>query len=509
MGWSVSRAAVLVTGLTLVSTLLGFVRDIVIAAVYGAGTALDAYWVAQGLMNILLGLVGYSMMRSVTPVVSREASAEDGKCNGHLSFNVALTVTVVVLGAGSVVMGILAAPVASLIAPGFEGEAAELLQLLTRIILVTTVVVATTDLLAALSQAHGRFAFASLQGVPFNIIMIAAAGLFGPRYGITALAVGFVAGSLARLLLQIPPLVSLRIKIRPRWNLRDPGFREIARLVPPMLVGNAVVNVNTLVDRAVASTLDEGAVSALAYGWRLVNLPQSLIVAALLVPLYPALSAAARNRAEIRRLVGRGLSVTVTVLVPVCLVVAIAALPLVKVVFARGAFDSSDAAATAAAVAWFTPGLLALGCRQVVVSTSYAVGDSKAPVVVAVGAMVINVVGDVLLAPVLGVGGIALATSVSLLMAAAVNGWMLHYRYGGIDIASVTALLGRAAGVGLAAGAAGLAVRELAGSQSAVVSGLAIAAAVCGVYALGLMVLRAPERHLLVETLRAVRRKGR
>ncbi|GAB3248708.1 murein biosynthesis integral membrane protein MurJ [Arthrobacter pigmenti] len=504
-----SRAAILVTGLTAISTLLGFVRDIVIAAVYGAGTALDAYWVAQGLMNILLGLVGYSMMRSVTPVVAREVAAEGGDCRGHRSFNVALTVTMVVLGAGSVVMGILAGPVAGLIAPGFDGEAAQLLEMLTRIVLVATVVIAATDLLAALSQAHGRFAWSSLQGVPFNVIMIAAAGLFGPHYGITALAVGFVVGSVARLVLQIPPLVSLGTKIRPGWNLGDPGFREIAWLVPPMLVGNAVVNVNTLVDRAVASTLDEGAVSALAYGWRLVNLPETLIVAALLVPLYPALSAAANNPAEIRRMVGRGLSVTVTVLVPVCLVIAIAALPLVQLVFARGAFDSEDAAVTAAAVAWFTPGLLALGCRQVVVSTSYAVGDSKAPVVVAIGAMVINVTGDILLAPVLGVAGIALATSVSLLMAAAVNGWMLRYRYGGIDVSSVGALLVRAGSLAVVAAAAGLGVRELVPGQSAFLSAAAIAAVVCGVYALGLIVLRAPERHLLMETLRAVRRKGK
>ncbi|MDD9207105.1 lipid II flippase MurJ, partial [Georgenia sp. 10Sc9-8] len=359
--WSITHAALLVTGLTAVSTVLGFVRDVVIAAVFGAGANLDAYLVAQGLMNIVLGLVATAMARSVTPVVAREAAMEKAGCRGHPSFDVALTVTMVVLGVGGIVMGLLAGPVTAVLAPGFDGEHAATTQHLTRIVLVATVLVAGTNLLAAVAQAHGRFVWSSLEGVPFNIIMIATAALFGPRYGITALAVGFVVGSAARLLLQLPPLRSLGTRVRPRWNLRDPGFREIAHLVPPIMVGSAIGNVNTMVDRAVGSTLEEGAITALSYGWRLVNLPETLLIASLLVPLYPALSAAARNGPEVRRLVGRGLSVTVTVLAPLCVVLVIVAAPVVQLAFGHGAFDDEDAAATASAVVWYAPGLLALG----------------------------------------------------------------------------------------------------------------------------------------------------
>ncbi|MFC3300539.1 integral membrane protein MviN [Arthrobacter agilis] len=508
---SVSRAAVVVTALTAVSTIFGFLRDVVIAAVYGAGPDLDAYLVAQGLMNVVLGLVAYAMARSVTPVIAREVKAEGAACRSHRSFDTAITVTMVVLGLGAVVVGLLAAPVTALLAPGFEGEQAELAVMLTRIVLLATVLIAGTDLLAAVAQAHGRVVWSSLQGVPFNIIMIGAAGLFGPRYGIQALAIGFVIGSAARLVLQFPPLAALGLRVRPRLGLRHPGFREIARLMPPLLVGSAISNVNSLVDRAVGSTLGDGAITALSYGWRLVNLPETLLIASLLVPLYPALGAAAGNLPEVRRLVSRGLSVTVTVLVPLTLVLMVAALPLVRVAYGRGEFTADDSAATAVAVLWYAPALVAMGVRQVLVSTSYALGDARAPVLVSVVAMVINVVGDILLAPVLGVAGIAVATSMSLVFAAIANGVLLARRHGAVDGAATRKLLVRATVIGAATVAVGhLTGRFLAAMLPEVgplLEGALIGSMMLGAYVLGLMLLRAPERLVPLEMLRAVRRR--
>lgn len=499
--WSVARAAVLVTGLTLISTVLGLVRDIVIAAVFGAGPQLDAYLAAQGLMNIVVAFVAQAMARSVVPVTSREASKETDGCRGHSGFDTAFTVTLVLLGVLSVLMAILAEPVTAVIAPGFDGRQAELTAHLTRILLVATVLIAGTDLLAALAQVHGRFAWAALEGVPFNLVMIAAAGLFGPRYGITALALGFVIGSAARLLIQLPPLRAARIRIRPQIALFDPGFKEIARLMPAMLVGSAIGNVNTMVDRAVGSTLDPGAITALSYAWRLVNLPETLLVASLLVPLYPALSAAADNRAEVRRLVSRGLSLIVTVLTPLCVALAVASRAVVELVFGYGAFDAEAVGRTAEAMVWYVPAILALGWRQLIVRASYAVGDSRTPVTIALFAMALNAVGDIALAPVLGVAGIALASSISIGIAAVLNTWLLWRKHRAVALRPVAPLGARAVVVGLAALTAGLGVRELVSDLPAAVIVLAAGGTVLGVYALGFIMLRAPEAAVTREAL--------
>jgi putative peptidoglycan lipid II flippase len=185
----------------------------------------------------------------------------------------------------------------------------------------------------------------------------------------------------------------------------------------------------------------------------------------------------------------------------------VAAGPLVATAFGHGAFDDGDVAATATAVAWYAPALLALGFRQVVVRASYAIGDSRGPVVVAVLAMVVNVVGDVLLAPVLGLAGIAAATTASLVVAALLNAWLLHRRHAGLDARATTALVARALVLAAVAGAAGLGAREALAELPSFVLAALCAAVVGGTYLLGLVVLRAPERLLVGETLRTLRRR--
>lgn len=497
--------------LTVGSTVLGFLRDVVIGAVFGAGPTLDAYLVAQGVMNIVLGLISGAMARSITPVVARQARkcSADGSCPGHRTVDVAVTVTMIVLGVAGLIMAIFAAPVVGVLAPGFGPGQSELAVSLTRIVLIATVLVSGTNLLAGVGHAHGRFGWAGAQGIPFNIVMIIAAASFGPRFGVAALAVGFVVGSLLRLILQFLPLRSLGLRLRPSLDLRDPGFREISRMLPPLLLASAVTNVNQLVDRAVASTVADGAITALSYGWHVVNLPETVIVASLLVPLYPAIGAAGDDRAELRRLIHRGLTAVITALAPIAAVLIVAAPPIVETLFGYGNFDATAVAATATALRWYAGGLLALGVSTLFVRASHAVGDTLRPVITAVVAMGVNVAGDLWLGPFFGVAGIALATSVSLGVAALVNGWWLVRRHRAVE-------LGRLAGV---------AVRVGAGTAAAVAVGVPLAMvvptvwapaqaallglAMLGAFAAALAVLRAPELTLLREVATDLRRRKR
>ncbi len=510
--WSVTRAAAVVTVLTAGSTLLGFVRDVVIAAVFGAGAELDAYFVAQGLMNVVLGLVAGAMAKAAVPVTAREAREEAGRCRPHRSFDVALSVTLIVLGVGSLVMWLAVTPVVAALAPGFDGEQAELARQLTRVVLAATVLIAGTNLLAGLVQAHGRFGWSGLQGVPFNLVMIASAALLGPEYGVIALAWGFVAGSATRLIMQLIPVHLLGARIRPSLRLSDPGFREIARLVPALLVGSAIGNVNTLVDRAVGSTLAEGTISALGYAWRLVSLGETLLIASLLTALYPALGAYATDRRRMRRLVDQGLAVTAVSLTPICVVLVCAAEPLVVTVFGHGGFSDADAALTAKAMVFYAPALLALGWRELVVRASYAVGDSSRPVGVAVAAMVVNVVGDLTLGLHYGITGLAASTTLSLILAAVANTWLLRRRHRAVSLRPTAALLLRSMILACVAGCAGLVTRALvtfdttAGLLPALAESACIATAVLVVYAAGLRIAKAPEGRLLLDSVRSLRR---
>lgn len=526
------RAALLVSALTALSTLLGLVRDIVIAAVFGAGAQLDAWFVAQGVMNLALGLISGAMARSLTPTLARQSAGCTGRDPGeagadgesatprggappphrHPTLDVAVTVTLLVLGLASLVLAVAAGPVVGVLAPGFDPEQRALAEHLTRIVLLATLLVSGTNLLAGASHAHGRFGWASIQGVPFNVVMIIAAGVFGPRYGVAALAAGFVVGSGARLAFQFVPLRALRLHIRPSLDVRDPGFREIGRMLPPLLLGSAITNVNQLVDRAVASTVGDGAITALSYGWRVVNLPEMLLVAALIVPLYPAIGAAAGDAVELRRLLARATTTVLAVLAPMTAVLLVASDPVVATLFGYGSFAADSVAAAAQALRWYAPGLLALGLGTVLLRASHAVGDARTPTLVALLAMVANVVGSVTLGPVLGIRGIALATTISLVLAAAVNGVALVRKHTAFDARGFAAVCARVLPAAVVAGGAGLAARvvlesAMAGPPPVLVAAL-VGVVVLGVYLAVLAAIRAPEMGLLREALPGRRRRN-
>lgn len=512
-GSGVARAATLIGVLSAVSLLLGFLRDVVIAAVFGASAELDAYLVAQGLMNVVLGLVAGALAKAVVPVVAPAVAAGDPE-GAHRSVATALAVAVVVLGAGAVVVGLLAGEVVAVLAPGFDAATAALAERLTRVVLVATVLIAATNVLAAVAQSHRRFFWAGAQGIPFNLVMIVAAAVFGPRHGVVALAIGFVVGSAARLLLQLVPLRQLGVRLLPVLDLRDPGFRSFARLVPPLLLGSAVGNVNTLVDRAVASVQGEGTIAALSYGWRVVSLADTLVVASFVAALYPAFGAAAEPaaRAELRRLVARGLTAVTLVLVPAVAGLVVAATPVVALVFGRGSFGPEAVTLTATAVAWYAPGLLPLAWREVITRAFYALGDSRTPVAVALLAMAVNLAGDLTLGLALGVPGIAASTVLSLAVAAVANTAQLSRRHRAVDslqAAGALARLGLAGVVAAAAAAAALAVvhgtagpaSTSAGWDAATrLAGAGVAVAVT--YVVALVLLRAPEVAILRDSLR-------
>jgi putative peptidoglycan lipid II flippase len=514
---NLARAAALVATLTAVSSLLGFTRDVVIAAEFGAGPDLDAFFVAQGLMNVVLGVLGGALAKASIPVLARQAAGPDAAASVSRTVSVAASVLFLVLGTASLVMALLAGPMLEVLAPGFSGTQADLARTLTRVVLVATVLIACTNLFAGVAQAHGIFFWGSVQGIPFNLVMITAATVFGPRYGVVALAVGYVVGTAGRFACQLVPLRRLRLRLHWSLDVSDRGVREMAVLLPPLLLGSAVTNVNTMVDRAVGSTLGDGVISALSYSWRLVGLVDALLVASLITVLYPAFGTVATGQRELlSRLVDRSLAAVTALLLPVTAILLVTAVPLVVVVYRRGAFDESAVDATASALLWYSPSLIALGWREVVIRASLALGDTRTPVMVSVLAMVVNVVGDLTLGLRFGIPGLAASTTVSVALAAALNTWLLVRRHNAVSLHGVAGLMGRC-GLGAAAAALVVAVIDGAADATSVETGTVRAAltlavaGVAGLLACWLcwVVIRAPERHLVGEVVTSICRRGR
>lgn len=508
---SLASATVLVSALAAVSTAIGLGRDVVIAGVFGSGASLDAYFLALGLMNVVLGLLAGGVVKASVPVFARQAAdaGEDAPLAVSRTASIALSGLLVVLGAASLAVYVAVVPLTGWVGPGFDPEQSALAARLTRVLLVAVLLVAATNLLAAIAQAHRRFFWAAAEGVPFNVVMIAAAAGFGPRYGVTALAVGFVVGSALRLVCQLPALrgLGLRLRLPRRWD--DAGAREIAYVLPPLLLGSAVTNVNTLVDRAVGSLVGEGVISSLSYGWRLTSLADTLVTASLVTVAYPAFGAAAARLPELARLLDRALRTVVTVLLPIVVVLMIASEQVVALVYERGSFSAQDTSTTATAVLFYAPTLAFVAWRELVVRASYALGDTRRPVAVAVLAMVLNVIGDLTLGRHFGIAGLAASTTVAVLVAAVVNSWWLARQHGIAGLAAVAGSLWRVGCAGAACAcalAAAVAVAPDPGTSTVgrlgLLSALSLVTAVS--YWTGLVLLRAPERALVGYTLSLV-----
>ena len=353
---SVARAALLIAVLTAVSRVLGFVREAVYAAVFGAGPELDAFLVAQGPLNLVVTLISSAVVTTAIPVLSGRLGRGDDAA-ARRTFNTLFTLVLGALIAVAAVLAAAAEPLIELTAPGFDAAQVELSARLARVLLAGSAFVAAMNLLAGLLQAHGEFFWPAVLGVPFNVVMIAAAALFGGDAGVIALAVGFVLGSALRVAFEVPGLRRIRFRPAPAFDLRDPGLRTVLAMAPLVLVGNSVVNVNTFVDRLVGSLEGAGTISALSYGFRLLTLPHGLLALALLQAVYPSFGRAASTgeRERFRELTGRGLAVLAIALMPLAAACIALREPLVEVVYARGSFDAADVELTARAVAAFAP----------------------------------------------------------------------------------------------------------------------------------------------------------
>lgn len=453
-GGRVARAALVVAVATALSKLAGFGRDAVIAGVYGASPELDAWYVAQGVPNLAVGLVGSATATALVPTLSRHVDAGRVADAHRLALGVLVVVSVLVavVSAG---LAVAAGPVVGLTAPGFTDSQHDLAVDLARVLLVAAVLVAAVNVLTAVLQAHGRFLVANLVGLPFNAALVVAAVVLGSDEGVAALAIGFLAGSVLRVAVLVPDLRRAGAW-SPAGVLSGPAraeARSVLVLALPLLGASALSNVNSIVDRIVGSSEEPGTISALNLAYRLLTIPHSLVVLALGQAALPALSTADDDSFD--HMVRRGVTMLWLVLAPVATLAVALAGPLVAAVFARGSFDAASASLAQRAVVGYAVGVAALGVREFLVRCHVALAGTRVALLVVGLGVAVNVAGDLTLGRRYGVAGLAASTSLSFAAALVLAAALLVRRRPTLDLAPfVRPLLvttGAAAAGGLAA----------------------------------------------------------
>lgn len=372
--------------MTFCSRILGFVRDVVLAIMFGAGPAMDAFLVAFKIPNFLRRLFAEgAFAQSFVPVLSATRDQEDEEAVKALISTVAGTLGVIL--AGLTVVGVVAAPVLIYIfAPGFAGseDQFDLAVALLRITFPYLLFISLTALAGGILNTYGRFAVPAVTPVLLNICMIGAALGLSPMFEQPqiALAIGvFVAGA-AQLAFQLPFLIRLDRLPRPRWGWADEKVRRILRLMMPIMFGSSVAQIMLLLDTIVASFLAAGSVSWLYYADRLMEFPLGIFSVAIATVILPTLSArhASQSRQAFSQTLDWALKLLVVLGLPAMVGLFVLAGPLVATLFNYRSFDRHDALMSQYALMAYSFGFMGFSLVKVLVTGFYSREDSRTPV---------------------------------------------------------------------------------------------------------------------------------
>ena len=405
---------------TALSRVLGFVLLMMMARRFGTLAESQAFVVAYRLPNLFRDLVAEGAMASaVVPVLSWYRAKENSAEFWRLSQALCTQMMIVLCGLG--LIGALAAPqLVPVIAPGFasDPEKLHLTIRLTRILFPFIILVGLWAYFMGLLNTLYHFALPALGPAILNIAMIIACVWFVPRTtpGILALAIGVMIGGVIQVLIQLP--TARRLGFRWRWRWTHPGSWDMLRLLGPRMVGSAVYQANVLIDTMLASLgqiVGEGAVAAIFFANRLVQLPLALFGTASAQASLPSLAEQAAHR-DFKAFHSTLLSVirmVSFVIVPSSVGLMVLAYPTVGGLFERGAFDHRSTIMTAQALIYYSLGLLAYSVNKVLTGAFYALRDTRTPVKLAVEAVVVNVLLCLGLMWPLKIGGLALAAALS------------------------------------------------------------------------------------------------
>jgi putative peptidoglycan lipid II flippase len=378
-----------VSSMTLISRILGFIRDAVIARVFGAGLLTDAFFVAFKIPNLLRRLFAEgAFSQAFVPILAeykaRRGDDETRQLVDHVAALLGLALFVVTL------IGIVAAPVIIYIsAPGFAAapEKFELTVSLLRVTFPYILFISLVALAGGILNTYSRFSVPAFTPVLLNLSFIVFALWLAPYFDppVMALAWAVFCGGVLQLMLQVPFLLRIRMLPRFRLNLGDAGVWRIMRLMGPAVFGVSIGQISLLINIVFASFLVTGSVSWLYYADRLMEFPTGLLGVALGTILLPSLAKhhADRSHLEYSRLLDWGLRLTLMLALPAAAALAMLAVPLITTLFHYGAFSADDVHQTRNAVIAYSIGLVGLILVKVLAPGFYARQDIRTPVRIA------------------------------------------------------------------------------------------------------------------------------
>jgi len=438
------KSGLIVSFMTLVSRVLGLVRDVVIANVLGTGLAADIFFFANKIPNFLRRLFAEgAFAQAFVPVLSEyhtnDADRGDDKLIQTRLLIAQVSGTLGVLVSIVTLIGVIASPILVMlfgfgwfidwVVDGLDKHKFELASELLKITFPYLWFISLTALAGAVLNTLGKFAVAAFTPVLLNVVIITIS-ILGQDWFATSghvLAWGVFIGGLVQFLFQIPFLIQAGVLVKPKWAWHEKGVAKIRKLIIPALFGVSVTQINLLLDTLIASFLITGSISWLYYADRLLEFPLGLFGIGIATVILPSLSKlhAKESHHDFAQTLDWGVRVVSLFGWPALAGLVALAQPIIMVLFMRGEFSETDVQQVSFALFAYLSGLMSFMYIKILAPGYYARQDTKTPVSIAIKAMVANMIFNIILAPVFGYVGLALATALSATLNASLLYWGL------------------------------------------------------------------------------------
>ncbi len=390
----VFNTAVVMFG-TILSRVLGLVRDAIISRQFGIEPEIGAYRAAFAIPDLLyFVIIGGALGSALVPVFSRliEDRRED---RAWELANTILTLAFACFVVIALLVGVFARPLLAVTVARGYAHNPELLDLavrLMRIMLIQPLLLGLGGLIMALLQSFERFAFPAIAFNVYNLTIVIAALFFAPLYRVEALAWGVALGALLYVLVQLPAVFQAGLRFRPALNLRMHEVRRVGQLLAPRLLGQSALQINIIVMVTLIGLLSPSAQAANAYAYQLLMLPHGILAISLGTVMFPRLTRlfAAQQMDALRRASLQTLRMVLWLTLPAAIILAVLHVPILRLLFQRGEFDEQSLLLTGRALFFYTPGVIGLAGVEIVIRTFYAMENTRTPVQIGVLTIVLN-----------------------------------------------------------------------------------------------------------------------
>lgn len=446
------KATLMVTMVIILSKVCGFVRDMVLANYFGTSVASDAYNSAYSLFYLPVLLFNSCITSTLVPRYMKVRDERNLEAANRFSSNVLNTFAVMAL-AVSALMYLLAGPLVSLIYGGFAPEKLALTADLTRIMLLGLVFYVGSIVLTSVLNATEHYKTAQLTGFPLSLALIVSMVCF-PQYGIHAVAWGVFAAGVLQIIVLLPTLRK-SFSYKAILDIRDPELKTLMKLAVPAVLAMAVNELNHMIDHWLASGLADGTMAAMNYAFRLITFCTGILIVPITTVMFSRMSrfVARKDEAAMRSAVSDSLQVIALIVLPITVIACIMNKDIIRFAYGRGAFGEESVAMTAGIFLFYMLGVIFYGARDFLNRAFHALSNTKTPMRFAMISVALNIVLNLLLKPVMGANGLALATTLSAAVSVSLMFVTLSKRMNGLPLGDMAREMAKMLIAGVVCGA--------------------------------------------------------